>query len=434
MKLHRRPRHLSLMLVGALTLALSACGAEDSGQTPDAQETTDAADGTPDDSTTDVLTGDGVTDDTITLGHLTDLSGVYAPIGKEYLAGAELFVDVANRNGGYCGRQLELRVEDHGYDVQKAQTLYEEMASEVLGFPGVLGTDMTRQVIPGLERDDMVFTSFAWDESLLESDNVYMLGGTYEVAAANMTAWAIEEFGLSEGDTVGILTFQAAFGETTAQGARLAAEAAGMNVEEHRIQFTDTDFTGPITAFKEKDAKVIAVTGTASQLAAMLSTSEAHGLEAEWLAPVPGLFNQALLDGPARDMLETHFYSASMFAMWDADIPAAEVIRENYDPEATGVAPGFGVVLGYAATLAYAEILEQACEAGDITRQGVLEVFQSMDALDADGLLVPLDLTRPSGKSQSLTNFIVRPDSSVEGGLTRFTDDFVSDVVGASDL
>ena len=55
-----------------------------------------------------VKTGPGATADTITLGDLTDLSGVFAPHGKSHDAGRNLYWDAKNKAGGICGRQVKL--------------------------------------------------------------------------------------------------------------------------------------------------------------------------------------------------------------------------------------------------------------------------------------------------------------------------------------
>ncbi|HEX6025211.1 MAG TPA: hypothetical protein VFZ00_24680, partial [Solirubrobacter sp.] len=73
----------SLLVVIALALAVAACGkAEDN-------DTGKAAEGS-------VKTGPGTTADTITLGYLPDLSGVFAPNGKSMMEGANLYWDAKN--------------------------------------------------------------------------------------------------------------------------------------------------------------------------------------------------------------------------------------------------------------------------------------------------------------------------------------------------
>ena len=93
------------VLVLILWLALAGCGKADSGGG-------EGAGG--------VKTGPGVTDKAIKLGILTDLSAVFAPLGKSLLQGTQFYWDQQYQAGGVCGRTVELDVKDHAYDPQKA--------------------------------------------------------------------------------------------------------------------------------------------------------------------------------------------------------------------------------------------------------------------------------------------------------------------------
>ena len=82
----------------------------------------------------------GVTDDTIKLGVLTDLSGPFLELSEAILAGNEIWVEQVNASGGVCGRDVELVVRDHGYDADAGVVAYQELESQVLGFMHVLGS------------------------------------------------------------------------------------------------------------------------------------------------------------------------------------------------------------------------------------------------------------------------------------------------------
>ena len=69
-----------------LALALAACGKGDNNGGGAAGEDS-------------VKTGPGTTADTITLGYLPDLSGVFAPNGKAMMEGANLYWDAKNEAG-----------------------------------------------------------------------------------------------------------------------------------------------------------------------------------------------------------------------------------------------------------------------------------------------------------------------------------------------
>ena len=103
-----------------------------------------------------VKTGPGATADTITLGYLPDLSGVFAPNGKSQMEGANLYWDAKNKAGGICGRQIEVKVQDTGYDPQKAVAAYQQLSGDVIGLGLVLGSSIVSALLPIVEQDEHV--------------------------------------------------------------------------------------------------------------------------------------------------------------------------------------------------------------------------------------------------------------------------------------
>ena len=93
---------MSGLIAVVLALAVAACGKGGAEEEPTGS------------GEQAVKTGPGATADTITLGYLPDLSGVFAPNGKAMMEGANLYWDAKNKAGGICGRQIKLAVAGHG--------------------------------------------------------------------------------------------------------------------------------------------------------------------------------------------------------------------------------------------------------------------------------------------------------------------------------
>ena len=56
------------------------------------------------------------------------------------MEGASLYWDAKNKAGGICGRQIEVKVQDTGYDPQKAVAAYRQLSGDVIGLGLVLGS------------------------------------------------------------------------------------------------------------------------------------------------------------------------------------------------------------------------------------------------------------------------------------------------------
>ena len=163
------------VLVCLLLVALAGCGSK--GQSNNASSWGGGSGA--------VKTGPGITSKTITLGVLTDLSGVFAPLGKPVMQANQLFWKEKNAQGGVCGRQVKLVVKDHGYDPQKAVVQYRDMSPKVAAMQQLLGSPITAALLPTLKSDRMLSLLSAWPSSLLGNDFIVEIGASYDIELIN---------------------------------------------------------------------------------------------------------------------------------------------------------------------------------------------------------------------------------------------------------
>jgi hypothetical protein len=72
------------------------------------------------------------------------------------------------------------------------------------------------------------------------------------------------------------------------------------------------------------------------------------------------------------------------------------------------------------------QILAAACAGGAaLTRDRVLTAFQSLTTVQTDGLIAPLDYSKP-GQIPARQVFVARPDAAAPGGLTQVQDLFAA--------
>jgi len=122
------------------------------------------------------------------------------------------------------------------------------------------------------------------------------------------------------------------------------------------------------------------------------------------------VFAPGLLDGPSAEWLKTHLYVASPVSAFAANPELLEAYEAAY-PDST---PSLGVVVGTGMSTLMKEVLDSACENGDLTRAGVLEAFEGLTEVDTGGLVVPIQGFE-TGKSPSLESFVLVP-ADVPGG------------------
>ncbi|WP_309049885.1 ABC transporter substrate-binding protein [Streptomyces sp.] len=376
-----------------------------------------------------VRTGEGVTDTTITVGALTDMTGVYATLGKSVTQAQQLYVKQVNASGGICGRQLELAVRDHGYDPQKALAAYTELEPKVAGYAQFIGSPFVAAVKPRVDTmDRAVILPQAWSASLLGSPSIRTIGATYDVETINAVDFLVTEKGLKAGDRLGHVYFEGDYGENALKGAKFAAGKAGLTVVEQKIKPTDNDMSAQVAALKQAGVKAVVISAGPRQAASLVGVAAATGLR----VPVVGnnsAFAPQLLGTQAGPALRSMYWFASPSLPIGADTPAARKLAADYRAAHPKEGLDNGVVAGWTAASVFGEALKKACAAKDLTRDGIGKALLTLKDHDA-GFGIEHDFTDPKAPS-SRESVIIQPDPAVPGGMRAVRQPFVSEAARA---
>ncbi len=391
----------------AMMLAGAGCGTKGS----DSKESTQ--DG--------VKIGRGIDGTTIHLGALTDLTGVFAALGKDIVNAQSLYWKTQNSGDKICGKYtVDETVKDHGYDTQRGIQLYSSIHNDVLAIEQTIGSPINTGLLPQFAKDHMVNIPAAWAQSLTESPEIAIVGATYEVEMINVLDYLLKEGKLKEGDKIGHIYFEGEYGAGGLAGSKYFAKQHGMTVVERQIQPTDTDMTAQVSKLKADGVKAIALTVAPGQTASVAGVASAQGLNIPIVGNNP-VFAPALLKGPAGASLKQNLYVASPVAPFDK-LPD---LLKSYQAAHPGD-PTLGVVFGTAAADVMRQILDKACENGDLTPEGVSKAKDELGTVETGGLAVPL--TFKTGTSPSDASYIFRA-ADVPGGAKAVSDKFVGDDV-----
>ncbi len=406
MKKHTKRGAVALVSV-ALVLTASACGTKSSS----AKESTQNG----------VKISRGVNGTTINLGALTDLTGVFAALGKDITNAQALYWKNQNAGDKVCGKfTVKETVKDHGYDTQRGIQLYSSIHNDVLAIEQTIGSPINTGLLPQFDKDNMVNIPAAWAQSLTESPEIAIVGATYEVEMINVLDYLLAKGKIKKGDKIGHIYFEGEYGAGGLNGSKYFAKQHGMTIVEQQIQPTDADMTAQVSKLKSVGVKAIALTVAPGQTASVAGVASAQGLD----VPIAGnnpVFAPALLKGPAGPALMKNLYVASPVAPFDK-LPD---LLKSYQAAHPGD-PTLGVVFGTAAADVMRQILDKACENGDLTPEGVSKAKDELGTVETGGLAVPLKFE--TGKSPSDASYIFRA-ADVPGGAKAVSDKYVGDDV-----
>jgi ABC-type branched-subunit amino acid transport system substrate-binding protein len=392
------------LAAAALFAAVGGCGSKSS----------DSGSGSGSSGGGSIKGGPGITDKTISLGVLTDLSGVFAPYGQPGLQGHQLFWKQQNAKGGVCNRTVKLIVKDHGYDPQKAVVQYRDLAPKVAAMQQLLGSPITAALLPTLKTDRMFSVLSSWASSLLANDFLLEVGAPYELEMINGLDYFKDKGLIKSGDKIGDVYFEGEYGEAGLAGVKYWASKNGATVVEQKIQATDEDMSGQVVALKRAGVKAIAMTTGPKQLASVAGIAASTGLGVPILGENP-TFDPALLASPAAKALIANAYIVGPVDLFSSDNAATKAVSDAY-LQAYGKKAAKAVVqLGYAQSKVMYDILDKACANKDLSREGLIKAAHQI-TVDTSGLVAgPLDYTK-IGEPPTRADYLARP-ANVIGGL-----------------
>jgi ABC-type branched-subunit amino acid transport system substrate-binding protein len=400
-------KHLSracaLSLAAATALALAACS-------------TDPGDASSSGGSGDLKTGNGVTDDQITVGMLTDLSGPFAAGAAVQVTETNAYWDEVNANGGVCDRDVKVDVQDHGYDPQKAVTLYRSMAPDVIALQQVLGGPTSSAVLPLAQQDDLYVGGVGWAGSALQYENNQLPGASNAIEAANAIDYMVDELGVADGSKVGVVYFTGDYGGDALAGAQHAADERGLEIVAQEITPATTDLSAQASALAQEGVAGVVLAAAPTQFASLAGVLASQGAN----VPIIGMnptFNPSLLTTPAKDALLANAYSITSVAPYASDsegVKAANDLYTKADPEG---AIGWEVPLAYVQAELLKQALDGACDAGDLTPEGVVAALRDSSSVDTKGLLPDgLDYSEV-GQSPTTTVYLSKVDADAPAGL-----------------
>ncbi|CAN5407067.1 ABC transporter substrate-binding protein [soil metagenome] len=373
---------------------------------------------------TDLVTDLGVTDDAINLGILADLTGPFSARSVGILQGNQLVYDAINSNGGICGRQIELDIQNHGYDVAQAVRFYDEMEPNVLGMTQLSGSPMIAALLDQITSDNLVTASASEASTLLESPYILVGGATHDIEMINGIQWMVDQGKIAEGDTVGHIYSADEYGANGLLGARYAAAEHGLSLVE--VQSSESALSDAISSLMDQDVSAILLTTTPDQTVSAVSAAASMGFDVPFLANNPA-FAPALLDSPATPALEASLFVEASTAPYASDTPEAQELRDRLKEKFPDASPNGGQFYGYGVATIYASVIERACENGDLTRAGLQTALTETTDGDTGGIIALLDYSQP-GASPSREIYIAQPSADAEGGLVLVEELFTTDL------
>ena len=326
----------------------------------------------------------GVSEDEIVVGSVSDLSGIFSAFGAPAMSAARMHFDEVNAAGGIHGRTIRFVVEDSGYQMPKAMQAYNKLINrdKVFAMLLSLGTPMN---IAGMKlmtpKNIPNITPLSAARQMLDEPIRLRFVGSasyYDQTRLGVRFLA-ERHGLSKACTMFI---PSDFGKEIEEAMR--EEAASNPALDYAAETThkpdETDFVGSLQKLNAEGCELVGLALGIRQVITVLGTAKKLGLSHLRFLGSSGAFHTVLAKVPGG-VTEGLFATSGWVDLASrANEPAPAAFIAAY-MKAFGEFPSTGAMLGYFGASGFTRALEAAGR--DLTVESFLAAMESLDYYDA---------------------------------------------------
>jgi branched-chain amino acid transport system substrate-binding protein len=389
---HQPSKTMGLLAVLLLVIPLiAACGGEEGEGEQSTAATTPTLAVTP----TAAAEAPGITDTEIILGSDFALTGTYGAVYAPLIQAMEAYFKYVNaEQGGVCGRQIVLKLEDHQYDPTKALEAVRKLVERDKVFAIVAGVG----TVPH---------SAAWE--YLNDNGVpdlWVMSGAHKWAADPQAhPWSVgflpdyvvegTVFGKYISENLAGKKVAVLYENSDAGWDRLAGLKNGLDptknelVSEQSFELTEVSVDSQVANMKKTDAEVALCFTLAGFCAQAIKGADRLGWHPQWFIayvnadPIMFLYVRPELMEGVLSLQGNKMYD------WIDDPAVAEHhrIMEEYG----GPNPSAFTVVGQSAGGLTVEALSRTCD--NLTREGLMEAIESFKDYQGDLALPGITIT-----------------------------------------
>jgi len=272
----------------------------------------------------------GVSEDKILIGNVQDLSGPMKELGAVLPAGSNLYFKYINEQGGVHDRQIEMMVEDHQYNPQKAVAAVKKLIEkdQVFCLYQVIGTSPCEAIRPILAESGIPLVAPATqsgsmsDMSREAAELIFHTDTGYDKQTGILVDYILSQ---DSNAKIGLIYQDDDYGENVLKGAAAAEARTGISIQREAYQRGATDFAGQVANLMKGGATHVIIAGVVKEPIIVMKTAAAMGYAPQFFGTSPTMDHRvALAAGPAGE----GFIASNFAYLWNSDAPTAVLYRE----------------------------------------------------------------------------------------------------------
>jgi ABC-type branched-subunit amino acid transport system substrate-binding protein len=321
----------------------------------------------------------------LVLGQSAPLTGPAGELGLQMNAGARIFFNALNAQGGVGGTPVELRVADDGYEPDRCKANTEKfIRDDVFGLFGYVGTPTSLAALPLVVDAKMPFFAPVTGAEALRDPlhkTVFHLRASY----FDETALIVKQLTALGLTRIGVFYQNDAYGKAGLEGMTRALKAHQLSpVALGTVERNSIDVAQAVKDIAPKTPEAVVQISAYKSCAAFIRASRKAGYGGQFFN-VSFVGTQALADELGKDANGIVVSQVVPFPFSMAT-PIAREYLDAVHKAGGGVQPNYSSMEGYLAAKVLAEGLKRAGR--NPTRESLVTGLESIQNLDAGGFLV----------------------------------------------
>ncbi|HIE20968.1 MAG TPA: ABC transporter substrate-binding protein, partial [Acidimicrobiia bacterium] len=346
----------------------------------------------------------------------SDLTGPFSPLVGAIVTGQEVYWEEVNANGGINGLQVVLEIRDTGYVVDNHVQMYDELKDKVVAFGHSTGSPHTVAINPQLQEDGILAIPLTWYSGWSDpaiNSNLLPHGAPYCIEAQNVIGWAVEQN--PDLSTLAIVSLPGDYGQDSAAGAKIAAEALGLEIvydgEATVVPTDEAGLAAAADAIVSANPDMVWITTTPTMFGAIFGQALAKGYQGLWSGAAP-TYNPAFVapDSPIKDVVAATTFWGSYYETWSGTSPGTQEAKALLLERRPDITPFDFYFEGMIEAKIMHEALLKAYENGDLTQAGVLAAAKSLEEVDFNGLAPNETYVGDANSTVQRVMNIIKPD------------------------
>jgi ABC-type branched-subunit amino acid transport system substrate-binding protein len=372
--------------------------------------------------------GQGFDGKTITLGVITPTTGIVSVIGKPLTAGNEMFWKYYNaEKGGIAGKyQVQLSEEDSQYKAEVGVQAYDRLKGDVAAFQQILGTQITKALLPKLQTDHLGGNPATLDALWVHVPTLFPIGAPYQIEAINALDYYVKQQGKDK--KVCALAQDDEFGTAGLEGYDTAHKSLKFKTGPKPSFSTGSDVTAQVQQLSDAKCDAVLVVATAADASAIMTKSVALDFKPQMIALAPFWLPSLAKSDQLQQFLVDHLWLAAekLIAWGDTSVPGMQEFLDRQAKYAPGQTPDPYFAFGYLQGVAMSQILERAAKDGDLSPEGILKAATEVKTLKFSGLSGDYKYGPAQKRNPPRTSALFQVDPSSPVGLKLINGDLTS--------